>query len=423
MSLFELKSYQKETVEYGVKNPYFISALQQGLGKSLTSLCIADETKSLTLIVCPSYLMLKWKSEINKFFPEKTVSVLDSDKKFYNLFDTDIAIIGYYFIDKADMLFEWADLVVFDEAHMLKTMNAKRTEAAHRLIYENSTKRLHLLTGTPILNRVHEFYSLITLCQYNPKIEESAFLQKFPTYVDFANHFSNLKEFEINTARGRKTVQQWEGYKNEDELKRWLNGIYIRFEADKVLDLPPFLDIEVPVEYKENPELLEAFEQFSATGENNSIMSRVKAQAALAKAPFTAEYAKNLIEQDIQVVIYSDHPEAAKLIAEKLGITAITGETPMHNRQAMADRFQSGEARALSATIGSFSTGIDLYSACHMIFNDPNFVPGNMKQTKARIRRIGQKQRCTFHFIVGSYQDEVIYKKLAEKEKTIQAIV
>lgn len=420
---YTIEPYQRETIDYGIKNPYIINALEQGLGKTLCSVLNAWETKSKTLIVCPAYLRLKWKKEINKFVPNAVVSLFETDKEFYHLWDTDFAIISYYFAEKAEILFEWADMVICDEAHQIKTMTSKRSEAIHKFVYENSIKRVNLLTGTPIQNRVHEFYSLIALCQYNPKIEESSFLRKYPTYVDFANRFSFLEEYEIRTGSGRRKVQKWSGFQNIDELQSWLKGIYIRIEADSVLNLPPIVPIEVPVRYIDNPELLEAFETFSAKGENNSIQSRVKAQAALATAHFTAEYALNLLEQGISVVVYSDHPAAAELIAKKLGVTHIDGTTKMHIRQMLADRLQSGESDRIVATIGAFSTGIDLFESQNLILNDPPFVPGDLDQVYSRLRRRGQKHRVFVHKMIGSIQSEKIYDLLDEKNKTIKAVI
>jgi SNF2 family DNA or RNA helicase len=420
MSQYTLKDYQETTVAFGIKNSYAIFALKMGQGKSFCALTVAKRTKSKTLIICPSYLKLKWQAEINKFYPGTVSSIFNNDKEFYFPWDSEFVIISSSFIEKAEKLFEWADLVVADESHIYKTMSSRRCEALHKHVFENSIKRLLLLTGTPIQNRVYEFYSLIALCQYNPSLEESAFLKAYPSYVDFANRFSNLREFSINTKRGSKIVQQWEGYKNEGELKGWLKDIYIRFDLEEM----PFKEIFIPVDYSDDPELLEAFETFSADGENKSVMSTVKAKAALAKAPFTVEYVKNLLEQDSQVVVYSDHPETAKFIADKIGLcTSIDGTTAMHLRQAQADKFQSGAQKIIVATIGSFSTGIDLFSSYNMVFSDPNWVPGNMDQAKARISRLGQTKECIFHYIIGSIQDEIILDRLDKKRETIRAII
>lgn len=419
----KLMPFQRKTVDFGVSNPYVIYALQQGLGKSFCALATAVETNSKTLIICPAYLRLKWKAEIEKFFPLKTVSLFNNDKEFYPLWDTDFAIISYHYVGKAGQLFEWADLVVADEAHYLKSMTAKRTEAFHKMIYENSIKRCLLLTGTPIKNRVYEFYSLIAICNYNPEIIESKFLDEFPSYVDFANHFSILEEFEMYRGNKRVWVQKWEGYRNVEELKTYLKNCYIRFTSDEVLDLPPYQEIDVPLSYEDNPELMEAFKAYTEGGEETSTASNVKAKAALAKVPFTAEYVKGLLEQCEQVVVYTDHVDASQELGKLLGVTGITGQTAMKVRQRMADEFMAGKTKVIVATIGSFSTGIDLFSASNMVFNDLVWVPGDLEQAMYRIRRIGQKFRCVFHYIMGSKQDFYIRNNLNEKIETIRNVI
>jgi SNF2 family DNA or RNA helicase len=423
----EIKFYkqQRQTIEFGKKNPYSIYALEQGVGKSLCALATAHETNSKMLIVCPSYLMYKLKSEAKKFYPEKTVSLLENDRQFYALWDTDIAIISYHFVGKAEILFEWADLVVFDEGQYLKNMEAKRTEAAHKLIYENSIKRCLILTGTPIENRVYEFYSLIALCNYDPRIKKSEFLERFPTYVDFANHFSHLTEFDVWNAVKQKMVrtQKWDGIRNVDELKDWLKPHYIRFRLDEVVELPAWVNIDVPVEYKNNPELQLEFDKFMAGGEYNSVNSPVKVKAALATAAASVEYAKGLLDQGLPVVIYSCHPEAAEFIADKLEVRHIDGTTPKKLRQDMADAFQRGETDKIVATIDAFSTGIDLYRARDMIFNDISWKPSSEDQARSRIRRIGQTGKCRYHYIIGTYQYYYIRDKVSEKREIISQVI
>ena len=417
-----LKDFQIATVEYGIKNPYSIYALAMGTGKSFCALATAIETNSKALIVAPAYLRLKWKSEIEKFYPGETVSLFTNDKEFYPVWDSRFVIISYHYLPKADSFFEWADMVIVDEAHHFKTMSSKRSEALHKLVYENSVSRLLLLTGTPLINRVYEFYSLIALCNYNPKINNSKFLDVYPSFVDFANHFSYLTEFEMYRGSKRVMVQKWEGFRNVEEMKEYLENIYIRFTTE-VLGLEEPIEIEVPVSYEDNPELLEEFSRFTDKGDQTSVASDVKAKAALAKVPFTAEYVKNLLDQCEQVVVYTDHVASCIALAEKLGATPITGQTPMSKRQELADEFMAKKSQVIVATIGSFSTGIDLISAHTMVFNDVCWTPGGLDQAMFRIRRIGQKFQCSFHFILGSYQDKVIWAALKEKILTISKVV
>lgn len=416
---FTLLDFQREAVEFGKKHEYCIYALQMGLGKTACSIVTAVETNSKALIICPAYLALNWQKEIKKFFPEKRVELHRHKDDFYYAFDADFVIATYSFLDHAEILFEWADMVIYDEAQYLKNMNAKRTEAAHRFTYENSTKRCLLLTGTPILNRVHELHSLLSIVEYNPKITESIFLKKFPTYIEFANTFSNLIEYEIMRGNKRVPIKKWEGVKNLDALKRLLSTRMIRKTSAEVLDLMPSKDIFIQVDDKNYPELEKDFRaSISEIGDKTN--SKAKREAAFAKAPLTVQYAKDMIENGYQVIIYSDHVDAAEYIAEKLGQKAVTGTTDMDWRMRKAEEFQKGDLDCIVATIGAFSTGVNLHNAFNMIFNDPPWVPGTMDQAKFRIIRVGQKNECTFHYMIGSPQDEYIYKVLSEKIEVIE---
>ena len=252
-----------------------------------TALATAAELKARTLIIVPVYLALNWKREIEKFFPGKIVSVLKHSKEFYFPVDSDFVIVTYSFVHKADILFEWAQMVIIDEGQLLKNMESKRSEAVHRLIYENSISRVIILTGTPILNRVYELYSLLAIMHYDPRVIDPPFLKKFNTYVAFANHFSYLNERQVNVGNRRVTVREWSGSKNEDELKEILSKFMYR--PPNAVTLPKQYEKIVPVDDIDCPELQEAFETFISDDSNSRIQPRIKAQAALIKAPLTAE--------------------------------------------------------------------------------------------------------------------------------------
>ena len=197
----------------------------------------------------------------------------------------------------------------------------------------------------------------------------------------------------------------------------------IRFKSEDVLDLPQYQEHFIQVDNQDWPELLSAFNNFRGDDDNNSVLPQIKAKAALAKAEMTAEYVKGLLENGLQVIVYSDHVEAAERIAQILKVTHIDGQTPMGIRQRQANIFQSGDIQVIVATIGSFSTGINLQCAFNMVFNDLCWTVGTLEQAKFRIIRVGQKHRCQFHFIMGSFQDDYIYQKLMDKRQVIGEVL
>lgn len=328
----------------------------------------------------------------------------------------DIGVLGHpsYFVNGA----------LVHNCHNLKSMSAKRTEFIHRAVYENSVKYFHGLTGTPLKNRVREFYSILALTYYNPK-GKTDFIDKYPDEILFAEKFSYRQQYEVTvkTKRGqefRMPVVKYEGLRNVDELKDWLKGKYIRIRAGKN-DLPPISYKDILISDSPNKQLLAAFNSFFDGEGTHLVRPDIKVQAALQKVPFTIKYVENLVETVDCCLIYSDHKEPIQKLAAHFGVPAITGEMPANRRAQLVADFQAGNLKYLCATIGSLKEGADLFRSKDIVLNDPCWVVGDLQQVMNRIRALGEKEPRTVHRILGSPQDEKIYGVLEEKRKIIDA--
>lgn len=416
-----LRDYQKKTIQYGLKNPYCILALDPGLGKSRCAIEIREKLKLNCLVICPGYLVLNWEKEIKKWAPGSEVTKFKSGKEIYEVFDTDYVVISYDLVQRAEHLFEWADLVILDEAPAIKSMEAKRSQFIHKNIYENSVQRVLLLTGTPIKNRVKEFYSLLALCHYDPHAADSRFLDSYPSEIDFADQFSYREEYTMEINNRWVTILKWQGIKNLDELRSYLKNHYIRFRGD-VLGLPPVSYKSLLISDTPDKDLLDSFNSHFFDEDKSSVRPDAKAEAALKKVPFTIKYAKDLLEEADSVLIYSDHIAPTEAIAKEFGVQPITGKVPANVRSQMADEFQSGKGKVLVATIGSMKEGKDLFRSNNIIFNDYPWVPGDLKQVIHRIQRMGQTRPCLIHRIIGSPQDSYIMDTIESKIATIEQV-
>lgn len=416
-----LRPHQVRTVDYCIKNPYVIVGLDPRLGKSRVAIETREKFQLNCLVICPGYLVDNWKIEIKKWVDRPIITTFHRGKDLFDVVDSDYIILSYSLAQKAPWLFEWADMVVLDEAPAIKSMKAQRSQFIHQHIYENSIKRLLLLTGTPIKNRVQEFYSLLALTFYNPHTPQGRFLESYPDEISFADHFSHRSQYTIKINGKFVTIVQWNGLQNSVELKKWLKGRYIRIRDTDVLDMPPMSVKPVLVSDNDDLTLLSAFDAYFNHDGHSSVKPQYKAEAALQKVPFTVNYAKDLLEQKECCLIYSDHVDAATAIAAKFDVPPITGKMPAKKRGMLADRFQAGEGKVLVATIGSLKEGKDLYRAHDVIFNDLCWVPGDLKQVVNRIRVVGKKTPCTAHRIFGSPQDLYISEVLDEKIETIEA--
>ncbi len=425
---------QHQMFDYGVSHNYFILGADMRLGKSLSSIALRKHRDCNCLVICPAYLVPNWKKEIKKWTND-SVTMFTEGKQIYDVCDSDFVILSYDLVQKAEFLFEWADYVIADEIQHLANMSAKRTQFIHRCIYENSPRYFVGVTGTPIKNRVKEFYSLIALTYYDPNGEDDSFLQEYPDEISFAERFSKSQTYEVQVKGGRYiTITNYYGLRNAKELKEWLDGKYIRIKADKN-DLPPISFIETLVSDIDDSDLLESFENYFISDDEayrssasfnearrkrtGSVLPEHKRNAAIKKVPFTIKYVENLLDSVDCCLVYSDHREPCQKLAKHFGVPAITGEMTGKKRAELVKDFQEGRLNMICATIGSLKEGADLFRSKDIVFNDFSWVPGNMDQVCARIQALNEHDPRTAHLIFGSPQDEKIWNALSEKRETI----
>ena len=414
-------SRECETVCISVEGDHYLTNNYIVTHNTTCALELAHQRGGRLLVVCPSYLILNWKKEVNKFYPGKSVTTFKTSKDVYKVWDTDIVIISYDMLKVADCLFEWANIVVADEANYLKNVKAKRTDSFHRMIYENSTEYLLLLTGTPIKNRVEEYYSLLALMNYRPG-GSGDFLEKFPDSITFADTFSYRQEYTMYNGWKEITVLKWSGIQRVDLLKSYLKGKYIRFEAKDVLDLKEPIFKEAHISEADDLELMNVFKNYE--DEESGVSPEYKKKAAIDKVAFTIRYVEGLFEDGVEeIVIFSDHVEPCERIASHFKVKPIHGKVTKDERHKISEDFQSGKIKVISATIGSFSTGVTLTKSSHLVFNDFSWVPGDIDQAIRRILRIGQDKQCYVHSMFGSPQDYYIWEALLDKRKTIKELV
>jgi superfamily II DNA or RNA helicase len=426
---------QELAIEYATSKRYSIIAMPPGQGKTLCAVEVARRLKLNTLVVCPSYAKKVWVKEFkNQFGDQLQITLFNKGADIYPLWDDGVAIVSYSLLTeprvkdptkRMDSVFEWADLIVFDEGHLLKETDNKRTLAAHKLVYENQVPYVMLLSGTPAKNRVHELYSQIALCHY--KNDYSEFLQKYPTWVYFANQFSEKSYKVIKTRRRNIPTVNYSGVKNKEELKEILDTCYFKLPDKYLHKLPERTIINVEPDITQDiPELMKEFEEFIL--EEKGVSPAIKAKAALASAKFTASLAIDLQMKHGSVVIFTDHVASASEIArslkaKKMSVNeAISGELTVKRREKILEDFQEGATDFIVATVGTLSTAISLTRSQCMIINDPPWVSGDLEQTEKRILRRGQKNHCYYYRVMATKQAEKIYKVLDKKKKDLKQI-
>lgn len=413
--------YQVEGAIFALSHFYTLNRDEPGLGKTLQALLalcmlLDKHPGKRALVICPQYLKRNWQIETEEW---TELFGNNYDHKVQDeVFDNDIVFLSYY-----QLRLHWEklkdekfDLIIVDEAHNFKNPKAKQTISLLKLIDHLKPEHLLLLTGTPIKNRVPDIFIPLYLMAMGPKTE-NPITKKYRSYFLFCYNFCIVRKTNFGT--------QFTGMKNVDELKTYLRGRMIGRKKSEVLELPPIVEKYVTVEYKESSEVLAEFAAFNGVVE--SADSSAKAESARLKAPFTAEYVRDLLEQEVgPVVVFTDHRHPIPILESALRdyrVRSIHGGVSGHIRDQIKESFQRGEVDVLVCTVGAFSTGVTLTRSHHMVFNDLPWVPSDLQQAMDRILRIGQNFSCVYHYIVGAVVDKKIHRALKEKLRTIKKVL
>lgn len=406
----ELRPYQIKGAEFLAKAKYALLADDMGLGKSVQAIKASELVRShQVLAIVPAYLRINWEREWERWAKP----------------GTQISIISYEALEKNAALFESADTVIIDEAHMLKTPSAKRTKCVHKYTQKYLPEHLFLLSGTPVLNHVADYWSPLKLLSYCPQGTNGELMDMrfMRSHWAFQLHFSNQKLVRF----GSSTFTKFEGHKNVEELRQLLKGKYLRRLKSEVGELPPYIRnfIELKDVWTGDKAITSVDDLISKAQFDHFIQWR--AGCSEAKVPYTAKYVRNLLEQSAgPILVVSDFIRPLELLKTELRgfrVETIQGDVSFTSRQAIVDAAQRREVDIILATIKTVRYGITLTSASHVVFHDFSYVPSDNRQVEDRIHRIGQTQTCHSHYMLFGKVDGLVMQALKPKIETIREIV
>ncbi|MEO2237248.1 MAG: DEAD/DEAH box helicase, partial [Candidatus Poseidoniia archaeon] len=349
---YEYLPYQRAAIAFGMSHPSVLIADEMGPGKTIEALGIinTDPKVKRVLIVCPASLKLNWARECERWLVDRgTVGI--AGKTFPE--DADVVIINYDILGKwKSKLRKTFDVLVADECHYVKNKEAKRSKA----LYGVKAKRKLFLTGTPILNRPVELWTIVS----------SLAPEEFDHFWTFAKRY----------CKPVKNRFGWEftGATNLDELhERLRSTIMVRRTKAQVLpDLPPkrrqvielasdhiagLIAVEAEAWKEHQTRLKELRALTRSGGEPNEKqleqmraginaafgdLAKLRQATALAKVPLVVEYMKSVLEDAGKLVVFAHHRAVVAELAEPFGDAAVTltGSDSTESRQASVDRFQ-----------------------------------------------------------------------------------
>lgn len=431
----ELYQYQSQGVDravcfYGDGRHGVINGDDPGLGKTAQSVVIANELRaSSVLVVCPSSVKLHWISEFKKWSVADYAYHLISGRggetmtAGFNL----VAVVNYDILQHTDFSRCEYDLVIYDEAHFLKTATAKRSKVAAKIPAKN---RL-LLTGTPIQNRPIEIFNLLCLCGVCSPKDYHKFGMKY---------CAGFKEWIYIPGGNGKKKQVWNfsGASNLEELNYWLSNLCLirRRKREVLADLPECTRQMIELDSSHRPA------NYDASKLNDDIQiafgeySLVRHEEALALLPQFIEIVQNELRSTDKLFIAFYHRDIGEGIRDSLrdensvkwhDPSMVWGGMTAAQKQTEVDRFVSSpEVHVFLGQINASGTGTDgLQHVCsNMLVLEFPWDPGTRDQLEARLDRNGQTMPVLVRYLVhnGSLSARIA-KTILRKEDVINKAV
>jgi SWI/SNF-related matrix-associated actin-dependent regulator 1 of chromatin subfamily A len=435
-----LYEYQKEGVRFILERPGTLLADDTGTGKSRQAIEVINTLPTLQriLIVCPATVRIHWRRELEKWLSRPLsigVAGVD-DVPDVVLARVNVLVINYDRLVQYRELLEsrvWG-LAIYDEVHLLKTIEAKRSQVALKI---QAAKRL-ALSGTPLPNRPIELYGI--LAWLNPTLWPpkdrfrfalrycGAVQTHFGWDLSGSSHLNELRERLRSTVMLRRTKQ---------EVLPFLPA-----KSRTIVELFPEANLQALLE-----EEWTAFRQFEATGataESYSAkvkalkpvrlkarehLARIRHKTALEKVPLCAEFITEALRTGSEKIIaFGHHRDVIAELDKRLGrfspVQVIGGMTPLQRQKAI-DQFQRDPVcRVFLGNIKAAGVGIDLSHCSHVVFVELDWVPGNVTQAEDRAWRIGTHTSVLVqHLVLAGSLDAVMVRTLIAKQSVLSEIL
>lgn len=359
---------------------------EPGLGKTAQAIAACDDLcggHGNVAVVAPASVRENWHREFDRFSRFRHRVLVESYDK--------VARGEWNNINEVDVL-------ILDEAHMLKTRTAKRTKA----ILDpgglaGRADHVLLLTGTPTPNHPAELWPALhalapeTILGKNGKpLPYHAFVSKFCKTRD--NGFG----VEIT------------GGKNMPELRERIAPFVLRRRAKDVLtDLPPIRFGELPLSGGLTlppeiaalvPEVDEAIKRDGVEGLKKLATGSLRRHTGLAKVRPMNEWIVDQINGGLRkLVVFAHHTDVLEGMAagaKQAGILSAYIDGRTKERQAQVDWFQRGPAEVIFLQDQSCREGLDLTAASNLVIAEPDYVDDYNRQMALRIYRITQTMPC-----------------------------
>jgi len=410
----ELYDHQWDILRYLTENKTFAVFAEQGCGKTIPmlmhiyNLFSSGKIKDC-LIIAPKFPIGSWKSDIDKF-PPHIIRVLNR-----------IVFINYEKVWRRKEYDRHFDCVILDEAHNIAHKGTAKTKFI--LKYNSRSEYRYMLTGTP-------------MGQGN--------LESYWSEFEFLEHgfLDTYKEFDARYLIRRQLPNSYVkiivGFRNKDELLERIKqkSYYIRkkdclYLPDK---LPDILIHCANYNRTVQAQLRDGYIKSLDMVMDNILIQRNKdrqlangfvydnhmvAHEFKCEKPMALDSLLDSLESEKVIIFFYFKYTKSQIIKvlnkRKLTFLTLDGETSDATEWCKFN--DTDDYDVMLCQYKSANSGINLQSASHMIFYEPDTSTTNVEQARDRMHRIGQKWPCSYYWLLteGSI-DDAIYNNLKEEQ-------
>jgi len=442
--------FQRTGAKMMTERKKVLNADEMGLGKTLQALATVMSAGAFpVLVIVPAVVKTTWQREVAKALPHLMgwTQVIIGNKPVPIV--GKVVIINYQIVrGHLDRLSEVAwGAIIIDEAHNLKSPQAKQTKSIVKLMQRTMPEYRIFLTGTPILNRPEELMQQLimmdrieefggrahffkTYCAkgVDPEILAALSIQLRSTCV------IRRKKSEVLTDLPplRRVTVDWEidnpiEYSEaEDDIIRWLEDHAAEYDRGFMSEIA-----ELPLD--EQARRIIAYNKDSASAAQRAELlvrlTKLRRLAVEGKIAQFKVWLAEFLESGEKLVLFGWHVEVLRDIALEFGGSLIVGDISAKNRQKAIDDFQNKpDSNLIVLGMLSGGVGITLTAGANMAILELPWRPGDVDQAEGRTHRLTQQRACTcyYHIAHGTVDDymwDIISDKRAIADAALDGVV
>ncbi|MCL2487146.1 MAG: DEAD/DEAH box helicase [Oscillospiraceae bacterium] len=432
-----------------------ILADDMGLGKTLQMLSVILDVReregpAVSLVVCPTSLVLNWQQEIWRFTPALSVLIVTGNaaeraEAVEKIGDYDVAVTSYDLLRRDIALYDRLRFRfhILDEAQYIKNHNTQNARAVKAV----SSEWRFALTGTPIENRLSELWSIFDFLMPGFLYSYAYFREQFE--LPLKNALPAAEAFPLQKA---ETADQSEPLRRLNALVAPF--ILRRLKREVLKELPPKTETLFYTEMEEEQRRLYTANVLQMRQELDGVLnsrgegqSKIQVLAMLmrlrqiccdpalcyenytggsAKLESCLELLREAIGGGHRVLVFSQFTSMLEILEkrltkEKIPYYLLRGSTPKERRAELVSRFnaQDGLTPVFLISLKAGGTGLNLTGADVVIHYDPWWNYAAQNQATDRTHRIGQKRPVQVYKLIAKNTIEEKILRLQERKQQL----